>query len=282
MKRVLSLFLVLVMSLSITACNNSEPIETDVVSTSGEVIESVEETTIPKETTIPEDPIMSKEEMLAIAEEYTVIDIHNDSVKNLARAKQKYCNKTILLTGVVYDILEDHVELLTSNYMYINSHIVDVYLPLDELVLVESGQRITVVGTITDDIIDKSESIGQRTYNTKHYQMHNAYFVNDIYELTGTLRFYYMEYMDSNGKIHNRDGLPEEWVIGLAESDDSGVIRYHMEDSIPVNHVVGQTMTTVTFCDQKLRNYSKITVSGKILYKGDKIYLKEAELISVH
>ena len=282
MKIIMSLILVFVMSLFFTACENSDPVETAEISTRDEVVEIIEETTIPEETMPPEDPVMSKEEMLAIAEEYTVIDINNESNKNLARAKQKYCNKTILLTGVVYDILEDHVELLTSNYKYNNSHFVDVYLPLDELVLMESGQRITVVGTITDDIIDVSKSVGQSTFNYKHYQMHNAYFVNDIYELTGTLRFYYMEYMDSNGKIHSRDGLPEAWVIGLAESDDSGVIRYHMEDSIPVNHVVGQTMTTVTFCDQKLRNYSKITVSGKILYKGDKIYLKEAELISVH
>ena len=220
MKRVLSLFLVLVMSLSITACNNSEPIETDVVSTSGEVIESVEETTIPKETTIPEDPIMSKEEMLAIAEEYTVEDIQSDSVDNMARAKQKYCNNTILLTGTVRSIQEDHIELCVK---YSTEYIVDVYLSLDELVLMDKEQYITVVGTITDDIIDMSEGVAQFTFDYKHYQMHNAYFVKDTHEVTGKLfisgQKYYIQFGSSN--ILN--------PICFADSVDTSVLESEQE-----------------------------------------------------
>ena len=111
--------------------------------------------------------------------------------------------------------------------------------------------------------------------------MSNAYFVTDITEVTGTLTFYYMMLRDINGRNQNRDGNPEAWVIGLDMSDDNVTeINYHMEESIPVNHVAGQNITTVQFGGQELANKTKTTVSGKVFYENDDYVIKDAELVS--
>lgn len=143
MKKIIALFLAAIMCLSLIACGGNNAPETN-------------ET--PTETTAPEEVKMSKDEMLAIAEEYTAGDIQNDSIENIARAKQKYCNKTILLSGTVRNIQEDYIEL---SAMYSANYIIDVYLPIDELVMLEQGQYITVVGTTTDEIIDASENVAE-------------------------------------------------------------------------------------------------------------------------
>ena len=52
------------------------------------------------ETPAAEDLVPSKEEMLAVAEEFSAYNIQNDSIDNIVRAKQTYCNKTLLLSGL--------------------------------------------------------------------------------------------------------------------------------------------------------------------------------------
>ena len=140
MRKLLLLFLVAVMCLTLIACGGNSNVP--------DATEASETLTEPTE---PEEAKMTKDEMLAIAEEYDSIDIQNDSVNNIVSAKQKYCNKTILLSSTVRNIFEDHIELSRS---YDANYIIDVYLSIDELVLLEQGQSITVVGTTTDEIIE--------------------------------------------------------------------------------------------------------------------------------
>ncbi len=123
--------------------------------------------------------------MLAVAEECSATDIQNDSIENIVRAKQLYCNKTLLLSGTVRNIKEDHIEL---SAMYGANYMVDVYLSVDDLVLLESGQAIVVVGTTTDEIIEDSENAAEYTFDYSHYQMPEAYLVNDRVEVTGILK----------------------------------------------------------------------------------------------
>lgn len=128
---------------------------------------------------------ISKEEMLETAEEYSVTNIQNDSVNNIVNAKQKYCNKTLLLYGYVRHIKEDHIELCAS---YSANYMVDVFLPLEELSVLQDGQIIKVVGITTDEIKDDSEIAAEFTFEYKHYQMPSAYLVEDRVTVEGTLK----------------------------------------------------------------------------------------------
>ena len=140
MKKFIALLLAAVMCLSLVACGKSEAAKT-----MDEMIEGIGNVTLESEEAIAaaekmyealteeqkseldnyallvaaraeldkliEESIPTKEEMLAIAEEYSSSDIQNDSIENIVKAKQKYCNKTLLLSGMVRNIEEDHIEL---------------------------------------------------------------------------------------------------------------------------------------------------------------------------
>ena len=126
----------------------------------------------------------TKEELLAVAESFSALDITNESNKNIVGAKQKFCNKTLLLSGYVRDIKEDHIEL-SSNYGA--SYMVDVYLSTEELAALQSNQLITVVGNTTDKIIETTDNSGGMSFDYNHYQMPVAYLVDDRAEVTGIL-----------------------------------------------------------------------------------------------
>lgn len=207
MKKLIAIFLVAVMCLSLVACGGEN--------------DAPEASDAPIETTAPEEVKMSKDEMLAVAEEYSSADIQNDSIENIVSAKQKYCNKTLLLSGAVRNIEEDHIELApfySSNYM------IDVYLSIDDLVLLERGQSITVVGTTTDEIIDDSENIAEYTFDYSHYQMPVAYLVKDTVEVTGILKGVSNSYAPAfNIEIGSSNVLK---LIYFAESVDTSTLEY--------------------------------------------------------
>ena len=210
MKKLIALFLEAIMCLSLIACGGGN--------------DAPEATDAPTETPAPEEVKMTKEEMLAIAEEYTAGNIQNDSIENIARAKMKYCNKTILLSGTVRSIQEDYIELSAS---YGANYMIDVYLPLEELVLLEQGQYITVVGTTTDEIIDASENVAEYTFDYSHYQMPDAYFVKDTLEVTGILKGVSNSYAPAfNIQIGESNVLK---LIYFAESVDTSTLEYGQE-----------------------------------------------------
>lgn len=126
----------------------------------------------------------TKEELLATAETVSSADIKNDSNQNIVMAKEKYCNKTLLLSGCVRNIKEDHIELSDS---YGSNYIIDVYLSTEEIATLKSNQAITVVGNTTDEIIEATENSGGMSFDYNHYQMPVAYLVYDKVEVTGIL-----------------------------------------------------------------------------------------------
>ena len=88
-------------------------------------------------------PQMSKEDMLAAAEVVTPSQITSDVNSNIAKAKQLYCEKVLEVTGRVASVKEDYVEVGVDSTT--TGTVIDVYLPMEELVLLASGQKITIV-----------------------------------------------------------------------------------------------------------------------------------------
>ena len=194
-KRIIKLFLVSIMMFTLVACGSDEA-----------------------------GSKTSKEDMLAVAEECSATDIQNDSIENIVRAKQSYCNKTLLLDGCVRNIKEDHIEL---SAIYSANYIVDVYLSEEELVLLEAGQAITVVGVTTDEIIEDTETAAEYSFDYSHYQMPEAYLVSDTIEVTGILKGVNNSYAPAfNIQIGNSNVLK---LIYFADSVDTSSFEFGQE-----------------------------------------------------
>ncbi|MBE7015621.1 MAG: hypothetical protein E7417_02225 [Ruminococcaceae bacterium] len=166
----------------------------------------------------------TKENLLMEAENVSASDIQNDSINNIVQAKQKYCNKTLLLSGCVRNIKENHIELAQA---YSTNYIIDVYLSTDELATLKRGQSITVVGITTDKIIEDAENMAEFTFNYNHYQMPTAYLVNDTVELIGVLKGLNKSFAPAfNIKI----GKSNVWnLIYFAESVDTSTLTIGQE-----------------------------------------------------
>ncbi len=158
MKKVISLILALVLCLSLCACGGN--------GTSNNT--------------------MSKEDMLAAAEVVTPSQITQDTNSNIAKAKQLYCGKVLEVTGRVASVKENYVEVGVDSKA--NGTVIDVYLPIEELVLLASGQKITIVGKTNEEFneITSSDVMGFE-WVKKHFVMPAAYLVEDTFEVSGKL-----------------------------------------------------------------------------------------------
>lgn len=169
MKKVVSLILALVMCLSLCACGSDEG--KDNTNNTGKN---------------PEATTMSKEDMLAAAEVVTPSQITQDTNSNIAKAKQLYCGKVLEVTGVVAAVKENYVEIGVDTS--VAGAVIDVYLPTEELLLLESRQKVTIVGK-TNDVTSETTSSGPMgmEWVKTHYTMPEAYLVNDTFEVSGKL-----------------------------------------------------------------------------------------------
>lgn len=122
-------------------------------------------------------PAMTKDEMLEQAEEVNASQLNNDCFDNLAKAKQTYSDKVIITKAYVYMVNEDHVVLGCSTSSGAQVCIA-AYMPVDDLVQIESSSVITVVGLVSD-IEDRDFDWGGMTVNYPHYIMDTAYLVTE-------------------------------------------------------------------------------------------------------
>ena len=179
-----------------------------------------------------DEEALSKEEMLEQAEEVDANVINNESFENFARAKQNYCNKILKLEGMIQSIGEDHIEL-----GYNSTYVVDVYLPIDEIMMLEVGQSVVVVGETTDEIIDSSQNIAEYSFEYFHYQMPAAYLVQDRFEITGILKGENASYAPAfNIQIGNSNVLK---LIYFADSVDTGSLEFGQEIKFEAKCVYG-------------------------------------------
>ena len=266
MKKLFALLLALVMCLTFVACGGNNTTDQTGSDTTEATSEPTDNTSEPTDSA----EVMSKEEMLEIA---TEIDDYKTEMKdNIARAEAKYIGNIYLVTGNVSNISKDTVDVGDFT----------VPLPSEDIMKVCTGQRITVVGKIESMSFEEVTDGWGISNQEPSITMSEGYFVTDITEVTGTLIFYYMKFTDINGKTSNRDGNPEAWVIGLDMTEDNVLkVQYHMEESIPVNHVSGQKITSVQFGGQELASETRITVSGKVFYENGEYVIRDADLVSV-
>lgn len=211
MKKLLALMLAAALALSLVACGggggtgdnntpsggNGDTTSTDTPSGGGD----------------DSTPSMTKEEMLQVAEEVSCTYIQNASTKNIASAKQQYCDKVMQLYGQIWSIEEDHIVMGGPDYL------VDVYLPLDEIITLENQQVITVVGKTTDEIIDTTENVAEYSFDHSYYQMPNAYLVKDTVEWNCKTR----------GPSMNDD---YDWIV---EFENSNILSHvYFSDSVDI------------------------------------------------
>ena len=167
-KKYTSLVLAAIMSVSLVACGSNAQTESK---PKGEVQTESSQTETEVETKL------SKEEMIAQAEEVKASAMNNDCMSNVAKAKQTYCDKVIKTSAYVYTVNEDHVVLACSKESGAQVCIA-VYLSNEDLVNVESSSVITVVGTIST-IENRDFTWGGMTVNYPHYVMDTAYLVEE-------------------------------------------------------------------------------------------------------
>ena len=141
MKKTISLFLVLVLCLSLCACGSAES-------------------------------QLSKDDLISNAITTNVSILQAAVYQNKAKAKQDYCNKPIIVSGKAILVEDDHVVICDSQVC------LDAYLSIDDLVKIDTDSNITVVGIISD-IQDLDISWGGTTFTFPHYIMESAFLVEE-------------------------------------------------------------------------------------------------------
>lgn len=167
---------------------------------------------------------MTKEEMLEQAVERTAVDIASDTGENIARATQEYCGKTFLMKGRIGKINTDHITIETGTVRF------KVYLPVDDIVNLENGQDVTIVGKTGAEI--KEEPLGPGIpQNVYVYEVSPAYFVTDRYEYTGIPK-------------SENDSFPGAWNVEFPDSYNPEYLRLvYFDDSVDVSQYEGKEIT---------------------------------------
>ena len=142
-----------------------------------------------------EESVMSKEELLEIAQTITADALLNEIGGNKAEAKG-YIGKTYCITGHVSEIEEEYAMVLASDngdwnqYVhqsnkhdwewYAEGMMFHVYLPAEELARLEECENIEFVGTITD-----TGSFEHHKAELYYLKIYNAFLVEENVEYKG-------------------------------------------------------------------------------------------------
>ena len=84
--------------------------------------------------------------------------VHDEYLSNEARAKQDWDGQTIKWTGTVYKIEDKKAQMANETHNGLPLNPIDVYLPTEELVKLNKGDEITVVGTLSLDTFTSIEN----------------------------------------------------------------------------------------------------------------------------
>lgn len=208
MKKALALFLALIMCQSLVACGGNEaPKQTEASAAAA----------APAEV-----PAMTKEKMLAAAESVSMTDINNAALENIVRAKADYCGKTMLVKGTVMEIKEDHIQLTASSSSM--DIVLDVYLPLEEIVNLQRTQYVEVVGITTDEIEETTQTFSGYDFTSQHFKMPSAYFVNDRVEVSGKLFGANQSYAPAWNFLFPNSNVAK--LVYFSEDQDTSALTY--------------------------------------------------------
>ena len=176
MKKLLALILTAALTLSLVACGGGGTGDTNTPSGGNGGATS---TDTPNGGGEDSTSSVTKEELLDQATKCSAATINNDTLDNVARAKQTYCGKTLLIKGQITEIGADHITMGAGNTN------IEVYLQTEDIVNLEYKQFVTIVGNVGEEITEGTLAPGipQKVYI---YEVRSAYFVTDKYEYTGT------------------------------------------------------------------------------------------------
>jgi hypothetical protein len=121
----------------------------------------------PAQTTEPESISMSEEEMLNTAQQITFEALYEDISRNKARA-ESYVGSIYKITSFVYSVEVDYCSIGNSQLQ------LRAFLPKDTLMVLNTGDRITVVGEISE-MGSETSTISGTSNETQYYVMENVY-----------------------------------------------------------------------------------------------------------
>ena len=246
MKKLLALILAAALALSLVACGGG-----------GGTGDNNTPSTGNGDTTSTDTPSggMTKEQMLENAEVTTLEELYGTISANKVKAEEELVGKIYRIDGYVGEIESDHIVLSFVG------NTITVYLPKDDIINLVKNQQISVVG-----------ELGKVGYedNSSWYvsfggcELTNAYIANDTYEVTGELTFRYLTLRDLDGKTISQNGQADKWYFGLTEPGATfETMIVSLADAIPVNHIPGQAIDTITIDGTELKNGDNITISGR-------------------
>ena len=168
MKKLLALILAAALALSLVACGGGSGTGDNKTPSTGN-----------GDTTSTDTPSggMTKEEMLANAQRVSLADLFADFNENKVKAEETYIGNTFSVFGYVYEIESEYCELGYINT--VGSGRLRVYLDKEELIELDKGEVIHIVGIIGD--FEKEESKGYNMPPTDDIiNMKTAYYIDNF------------------------------------------------------------------------------------------------------
>lgn len=178
---------------------------------------------------------MSKENMIEKASMLNVKTLKNDLKSNFKNAKEKYEGNIYEISAGVISVEDNYAKVELYNVDVTSSYL-EVYFSSDDLKKIKANQKITFVGKLSNITKDSDDH-----FNVK---IKNAYYISDIIEVTGTVRF------------HDETAGTRKYCYLYDYYDDNNKTTYQLTDLTTIN------------------SYSKATINGIEVENNDKITIK--------
>lgn len=201
----------------------------------------------------------TKEKFLADATECNLYSLYKTYNENSIRAEENYCGKIVKITGYVVSIQNEYATIKPVNnpiikddwWGYNTAIEMQVYFSRDDLILLSNESVINFVGKI-----DTLESAGDAVKVT----MKEAYYVDDTFELTGTVTFarqsdfYKIMFIEDDGEY---SGEAVRFSLG--------------EYSIYEEQTFGEFTYFTTLCGIDIHEGDIVKIQGKLkcVYDGE-------------
>lgn len=226
MKKLLALMLAAALVFSLAACGgDSEAEDTETPSTGNGDTTQSETPSDGGEDSAPEESAMTKEEMLAVAQEGNFYELGKLVKSNKLRAKQEYCGKVLTMKLEQISIEEDSISFYDGKVEVI------AYLPEEDILKLESGQVVTIVGLTNDEFETRTTSANGYELEHSVCIMEQAYFVQDTYEYVGIPK-------------RTNNSFSGAWDVEFPNSDNPNYLRLvFFDSSVDVAQYVDKQIT---------------------------------------
>lgn len=130
---------------------------------------------------------MTKEELLEDAGTITLDRLAREYTANSVNAKEEYTGKHSIIPGFIVGIQEDYCDLSLLNGWPAGGYFARAYLGEEDIKQLSRGDIIRVVGVIGElEDVEENGMFGTYTHHMIH--LDNAYYVDEISELSGVVQ----------------------------------------------------------------------------------------------